>query len=76
MSLVDRLTNVEGVGPATAETIAAEFDGVDDLRERVTDLPPGYSPARISSLDGFGPSRARTIAKRIDNSGVLEGADR
>jgi len=73
--LADRVTEVDGVGPATAETIAAAFDDVEDLRDTVTDLPDGYAPVRLSSLDGFGPSRARTVATRIDESGVLKEAD-
>ena len=74
-NLTDRLTDFYVIGPATAETIAAAFDDVEDLRETVTDLPDGYAPVRLSSLDGFGPSRARTVAARIDESGVLEGGD-
>lgn len=73
--LTDRLTDVDGIGPATAETIADAFDDVDELRETVADLPDGYAPATLSRLDGFGPSRARTVAARIDKSGVLEGDD-
>lgn len=73
--LADQLTDVDGVGPATAETIADAFDDVDELRETVTELPDGYAPATLSRLDGFGPSRARSVAARIDESGVLEGED-
>ena len=68
----DVLTDVDGVGEATAETIVEAFDDVDELRGVVTDLPDGYAPASLSRLDGFGPSRARRIATQIDESGVLE----
>jgi len=54
--LADRLTDVDGIGPATAETIAEAFNGVEELRETVTDLPDGYAPAKLSRLDGFAPT--------------------
>jgi hypothetical protein len=73
--IISRLTDVGGIGPATAETIAGAFDSVDELRDTVTDLPDGYAPAKLSRLDGFGPSRARTVASKIDKSGVLEEVD-
>ena len=73
--LTDRLTDVEGIGPATAEKIAEAFDDVAELQETVADLPDGYAPATLSRLNGFGPSRARTVAARIDESGVLEADD-
>jgi len=73
--LADRLTDVDGIGPATAETIAEAFNGVEELRETVTDLPDGYAPAKLSRLDGFGPSRARSVAAKIDQSGVLTEGD-
>ena len=73
--LTDRLTEVEGIGPATAEMIAEAVDDVDELQETVADLPDGYAPATLSRLSGFGTSRARTVAIRIDESGVLEDDD-
>lgn len=74
-ALEDLLEDVTGIGPSTAAVIAEEFDGVDDLADVVTDLPDGYSPARLSNLEGFGPKRAREIAIAIDDAGVLEGPD-
>jgi len=74
-NLTDRLTDVDGVGPATAETIAEAFDDVAELQETVADLPDGYAPITLSRLNGFGPSRARTVVVRIDESGVLEDDD-
>lgn len=73
--LADRLEGVDGIGPATASTIAEAFDDVDDLRDTVEEIPPGYSPARLSRLDGFGPSRARDVAVSIDESGALRDGD-
>jgi len=70
--LAGQLQAVDGIGPSTAATLAAEFDDVDDLREVVTDVSDGFSPPRLSRLDGFGPDRARSLATRIDESGVLD----
>lgn len=73
--LADLLEQVDGIGPSTAETIAEAFDSVHELRENVVDIPPGYSPPRLSRLDDFGPTRARKVAIAIDESGVLEEAE-
>jgi len=73
--LTDRLTDVNEIGPATAEKITEAFDDVAELQETVADLPGGYVPTTLSRLNGFGPSRARTVAVRIDESGVLEDDD-
>ena len=73
--LTDRLTDVNEIGPATAEKITEAFDDVAELQETVADLPDGYAPITLSRLNGFGPSRARTVAVHIDKSGVLEDDD-
>ncbi|UTF56036.1 helix-hairpin-helix domain-containing protein [Natronosalvus rutilus] len=73
--LADRLEEVNGIGEATAAVIAGEFDSTEELREVVTDIPAGYSPARLSKLDGFSPDRARKLAIAIDEAGVLETPD-
>ncbi|WP_075935868.1 hypothetical protein [Halosegnis longus] len=75
---VDRLTDVNGIGDATAAELLAIYDG--DFEALVADCEQyqfsAGGPRSIANADGFGPDRAGKLGRRIaDAFGDDENAD-
>lgn len=65
------LEELDGIGPAKAERLWAEFGDLDELIEDVATGAYASSP-RIARLDGFSPETPKKIRQSLVDVGLLE----